>query len=177
MKHWILFTIRTVATVGLVVVTMSWAAGALGPAAITMRHSSLLLACQSDSETLAVQCFLNQLCLQKVIAPTAPEQLPSLVQQTVPARVVGDSLERFYDEGFEPAVPVTANTVSIRCPGVDAVFGSEAAILEASHWFLCLTFLIITIVTSVRWRKPTQTDSHDARQQSTIHRPVPVHED
>lgn len=41
------------------------------------------------------------------------------------------------------------------CPGFSLFGSSSGLVLQLDHWFLCLTFLIATVLTSVRWRMPT----------------------
>lgn len=135
MKYWTLFTLRVLARTGLLSSILIWWAS---------QSVVVQMGVPSGIGTFAVG-----LSPWGPIAYHTPSQDISTLDFFMMDVADADMMERQWRASYTDHTPWL--------PGISVLSHERVrteTIVQISHWLLCLTFLIATIVTSVRWRKP-----------------------
>jgi len=143
MKYWTLFTLRMMARAGLSFVIGAWvwcATQSVGFHAETSSYSRVVWAC-STHVGWAIGSY-----------PAANRAIPFAPRFTDLDTVAMEQIwPKYYLDSFS-LVPGAEYRHSLKIDG---------HMLHFKHWFLCLTFLIATVATHWRWRKPAPVQEND----------------
>ena len=135
MKYWTLFTLRMIARVGLSVAVILWAASQWSTSEwskdIGNNHAFVGL----NKSRLQLQLFRGG----TVVVVDANEPDRSTNYKGILLKIV------HLPPKHEPILSSSALTVWARTDHVG---------ITIHHWLICLTFLIATVATSWRWKKP-----------------------
>lgn len=137
MKYWTLLTLRILARVGLSVTVIVWVAGQWGYTEVAIRPGSHRLLISTDVHFIQLVWLPNSLA------------------------------KAWYDgwrtDIFLPAYESRASLLDSDVPPVwlMRLRGGRPTVFHIDHWLLCLTFLIATIATSVRWWKPAAEENQE----------------
>lgn len=123
MKYWTLFSLRVLAGAGLSVAVGCWLVSQWHPLGGKISFGSTSVMAGASEQ----QMFVNV--------------IPSLTMWLV-------EMEAAADEEGEGTVPPM-----ISIPGFQVYRNSFLWSVGVSHWLLCLAFLMLTVLTSWRWRK------------------------
>lgn len=172
MRYWTLITLRILARVGLSAAVLLAIIGQSGPIRGSAAAGSTCFVGRIEPNTLVAQCHRNQvLMLPKNGTHVFEGDNGGRVSVTGFQLLVNSGSFAKTLKGLEPeswvacVLPDTERPV-LNLPGIDIeVHKLQSAGIRADHRLLCLTFLLATIATSVRWKKsvtePDRKPSND----------------
>lgn len=146
MRYWVLFTLRMMIRVGLSLALIAWSVGHWIPQSFSWDVRDFHMETNLSRSAIEIHAYHGGPWLvQHVEFETYPPQLSS--RQFLSG---GTVYETVYIPTQEPLVQSVFLAVWIHKIGH---FG-----IQVDYWLLCLTLLIATVATTVRWRKqPVET--------------------
>lgn len=151
MRYWTLFALRMLARAGLLLAVAVWLSSASRPKPWHGRFDSRHVEFQNSLSSLSIEQLSHRAWIRRLTADF--DMFTSR-----------HSMARAAETDWQSLVPNEELTDLLRIPGLSVGSdGTQIVRMEVDHWFLCLTFLIATIATSVRWRKkPADSEQEQA---------------
>lgn len=140
MRYWMPMALRLVARVGLMAAILTW-----------WSTQTLFM---SGVVSVGTTSFIFPGHIDGISTSIEPRWQGSTSLLSCNVRNVPTEQRQDMKRDFDRSWPVTAGLLGVESR--QSTNGSWGHMLHVKHWSLCLTFLIATITTSVRWRQSAE---------------------
>lgn len=147
MKYWTLFTLRVTVRLALTLAVLLWVVGSFSEREAYLNLKSVSIQVRTGDKTLAVEWWPPMLV-------TEPDPGIFVTRTFLPA---GQSDSTFLQDIVD--VEPHLDLLGVKSWTDTLSWGT----LRIDHWFLCLTFLIAAVATSVMWRQRHEADDKEMR--------------